>query len=221
LLHVEDPELRLDLLDNLKKLKYDAARRNIFSSSALLPSRSAATPQPPVVAKPAPPAPPSGPPPLVVPAHFFGYVTDAETGVRQAFFKGDEDGYVLGVGELLVGRFRLVQIGDNSAELEETATGRRTTVPMEDEPVQSGQDQVGFPQGPTGAGSSPAGFRPAQPGQNQVGVAQTWTGGESSPPGFLPAQFGQKPVGFAQIQSGGGPLTPQLVPVPAAMNRLR
>jgi hypothetical protein len=195
LFHVENPELRLDLLEDLKKFKYDAAHRNIFSSSALLPARPGAALQPPVVAKPAPPAPPPGPPALVVPAHFFGYVTDAQTGVRRAFFKQDEDGYVLGVGELLAGRFRLVQIADSTAELEETATGRRTTLPMEDEP--------------------------AQPDQNQV--AQVPTGGGSGPPGFLPAPLGQRPVGFAQMPIGGGPspLDPQLVPVPAAMNRLR
>jgi hypothetical protein len=220
LLQVEDPELRLDLLEHLKKLKYDATHRNIFSFSTLLP---VATLQPPVVANPVPPAPPPGPPPLVVPAQFFGYVTDVRTGVRRAFFKQDEDGYVLGVGELLAGRFRLVQIGDSTAELEETATGRRTALPMEDGPAEPSQNQVGFPQGPAGGGSSPPSFRPAQPGQNQVSFPQVSTGVESSPPGFRPAQPGQKPAGFAQMPIGGGPslLVPQLVPVPASMNPLR
>lgn len=170
LLQVENPALRLDLLERLKKFEYHDAHRNIFSSSALLPARPSAAPQPTAFAKLAPPAPPSGPPPLVIPAHFFGYVTDGRTGVRRAFFKQDEDGYVLGVGELLVGRFRLVQIGDSTAELEETATGRRTTLPMEDESAQPGQDQVA--QVPTGVGSSPPGFRPAPFGQQQGGFAQ-------------------------------------------------
>jgi hypothetical protein len=163
----------------------------------LLPARPVATPQPPVVAAPGPPVPPPGPPPLVVPAQFFGYVTDARTGVRRAFFNQDEDRYVLGVGELLVGRFLLVQIGDSTAELEETATGRRTTLPMEDEPAQPGQNLVGFPQVPTGVGFSP--------------------------PGFRPAQFGQKPVGFPQMPIGGGPspLDPPLGRAPAGMNPVR
>jgi len=178
LVHVEDPELRLDLLEHLKKFEYDA-HRNIFSSSALLPARPVATPQSPVVAQPAPPALPPGPPPLVVTAQFFGYVTDAQSGVRRAFFKQDEDGYVLGVGELLVGRFRLVQIGDSTAELEETATGRRTTLPMEDES--------------------------AQPEQNQAGLTQVPNDGGFSPPGFRPAPFGQRQVGFPQMPVRGGP----------------
>jgi hypothetical protein len=214
LLQVENPALRLDLLERLKQFGYNDAHRNIFSSSALLPARPAAKPQPPVVAEPALPAPPSEPPPLVVPAHFFGYVTDAQTGVRRAFFKQDEDGYVLGVGELLVGRFRLVQIGDSTAELEETATGRRTTLPMEEDPAQPGENQVA--QVPTGVGSSPPGFRPAEPVQNLVGFAQAPTGAGSSPLGFRPAPPGQNQVGFPQMPIGNGPS-----PLPAVMNPRR
>ena len=222
-LHVEDPELRLDLLEHPKKFEYDA-HRNIFSFSALLPARLVATPQPPVVAEPVPPAPPPGPPPLVVLAQFFGYVTDARTGVRRAFFSQDQDSYVLGVGELLAGRFRLVQIGDSTAELEETATGRRTTLPMEDEPAQAGENQAGSPpQVAAGLGSSPPGFLPAQSDQNQVGFAQVATGAGSSPPGFRPAQFGQKHVGFPQMPIGSGPspVNPSLGRVLAGMNPLR
>jgi hypothetical protein len=216
LLHVEDPELRLDLLERLRKLGYDDTHRNIFSSSVLLPARPVARHQPPVVAEPVPPAPPPGPPPLVVPAHFFGYVTDARTGVRRAFFTQDQDGYVLGVGELLAGRFRLVQIGDSTAELEETATGRRTTLPMEDEPTQPGQNQTDSAQVATGLGSSPPGFRPAQPGENEASFPQVETGFGSSPPGFRPAPFGQRPVGFAQTPIGSGP-----TPLPVVMNQHR
>lgn len=216
LLRVENPALRLDLLERLKKLEYDDAHRNIFSSSAFLPARPSATPQPPVLAEPLTPAPPPGPPPLVVPAHFFGYATDARTGVRRAFFTQDDGGYVLGVGELLAGRFRLVQIGDSTAELEETATGQRTTLPMEDEPVQPGENQAGFPQVATGVGPGPPGFRPAQSDQDQVGIAQVATGVGSSPPGFRPTQFGQKPVGFAQMPIGAGP-----IPLPVVINQRR
>ena len=87
-----------------------------------------------MIAKPAP-APPPGPPPvapLVVPATFFGYVTDARTGVRRAFFSEGDDVFVVGVGEILLGRFRLLQIGNSTAELEETGSGRRATVTLQE-----------------------------------------------------------------------------------------
>jgi hypothetical protein len=125
---VENPALRLDLLDRLKKLQYQGSHRNIFSSTA--PPVSAA----PVVAV-APPVvapPPQGPLPLVVPATFYGYVTDAQTGARRAFFIEGDNVYVVAVGEVLLGRFRLLQIGNSSVELEETSTGRRATLTMEE-----------------------------------------------------------------------------------------
>ena len=125
---IENPALRLDLLEHLKTLQYQGSHRNIFSAAA------PTAPAPRVVAKPAP-APPPGPPPvapLVVPATFFGYVTDARTGVRRAFFSQGDDVFVLGVGDILLGRFRLLQIGNSTAELEETASGRRATVTLQE-----------------------------------------------------------------------------------------
>lgn len=79
--------------------------------------------------------PPSQAKPPVVPATFYGYVTDAHTGTRRAFFiEGEDNIYVLAVGEILLGRFRLVQIGSDTAELEEISSGRRATLTMEGSP---------------------------------------------------------------------------------------
>lgn len=132
-LPVENPALRLDLLDRLKRFQYEGSHRNIFSA-ALPPPTPVALVVPAVPPKPSAPPPPSGPPPLVVPATFFGYVTDQRTGTRRAFFNDADDVYVLAVGETLLGRFRLVQIGNNTAEMEEVATGRMATLTMTEEP---------------------------------------------------------------------------------------
>jgi hypothetical protein len=124
---VENPALRLDLLDHLKTAQYEGTRRNIFSDKLPAP------PAPPVVA--APPPRPSGPPPVppvVVPATFFGYVTDSRTGARRAFFSEGDEVYVVGIGEVLLGRFRLLQIGNSTAELEETSSGRRATLTIQE-----------------------------------------------------------------------------------------
>jgi hypothetical protein len=131
-LPVENPALRLDLLDRLKKFEYQGSHRNIFNA-ALPPPPPPAVP---VAAAPpkSAPAPPPGPPPLVVPATFFGYVTDAHTGAKRAFFNDGDDVYVVAVGETLLGRYRLLQLGNNTAQVEETATGRRTTLTMTEEP---------------------------------------------------------------------------------------
>ena len=127
-LPVENPALRLDLLEQLKKFQYEGPRRNIFSTTAIpvaLPSQSA-----PAQVSVAPVQRP-GPPPLVVPAVFFGHVTDTRSGTRRAFFSEGDEVYVLGLGEVLLSRFRLLQIGNTTAELEELNSGRRTTLTME------------------------------------------------------------------------------------------
>ncbi len=128
---VENPALKLELLERLKKLQYQGSHRNIFSSVA--PPPASAVP-PPGIAPPPITAPggPSGPAPLVVPATFYGFVTDAQTGMRRAFFMEGENVYIIAVGEMLLGHYRLVQIGNSSVELEETSTGRRATLTMEE-----------------------------------------------------------------------------------------
>jgi hypothetical protein len=128
---VENPALKLELLERLKKLQYEGSHRNIFSSVAPPP---ASTVPPPVTAPPPIIAPggSSGPAPLVVPATFYGFVTDARTGMRRAFFIEGENVYIIAVGEMLLGRYRLIQIGNSSVEVEETSTGRHATLTMEE-----------------------------------------------------------------------------------------
>jgi hypothetical protein len=128
-LPVENPALRLDLLQQLRKFEYEGPRRNIFSTAPL----PVAAPTPQAVPTPVISGPVSipGPPPLVVPATFFGRVTDKGSGASRAFFSEGDNVYVLGLGEVLLNRFRVVQIGESTAELEEIASGRRTTLTME------------------------------------------------------------------------------------------
>jgi hypothetical protein len=128
---VENPALKLELLERLKKLQYQGSHRNIFSSVA--PPPESAVPPPVIAPPPVATSPgPSGPAPLVVPASFYGFVTDAQTGMRRAFFMEGENVYIIAVGEMLLGRYRLIQIGNSSVELEETSTGRRATLTMEE-----------------------------------------------------------------------------------------
>jgi hypothetical protein len=128
---VENPALKLELLERLKKLQYEGSHRNIFSSVAPPPTSAAAPPPPSVIPPPIAPG-PSGPAPLVIPATFYGFVTDSQTGMRRAFFMEGENVYILAVGETLLGRYRLLQIGNSSVELEEISTGRRATLTMEE-----------------------------------------------------------------------------------------
>ena len=129
LLNIENPELRLDLLEKIRKLEYSSQRpRNIFSATAppLQGGKDAEAAAPP---KPLGPPPP---PAVEIPAKFFGYATFVQSGRRLAFFLSGEDIYIVGEGETLLRRFRLLSISNTAAEFEEIASGRRARIALEE-----------------------------------------------------------------------------------------
>jgi len=129
-INVDNPALRLDILQHFLSLEYKGAHRNIFV--AMLP------PPPPLPAPVAPVivAPPvnTGPPPLTVDAKYFGFVSDSKGSHRRAFFAtaNNEDVFVAGEGDTLLGRFRVARISSTSADLEEVPSGRHTTLILEE-----------------------------------------------------------------------------------------
>jgi hypothetical protein len=136
-LDVREPRLHTELLDRLRKLQYSGAHRNIFVAMAppsQIPVQQQIVPQPFMGPRPPPP-----PPPLQVPAEFFGYATRPVSGRRTAFFTSGDDVLVVAEGDTFLGRFRLIHIGNDSADVEEIATGRHATVIM----VQPPSEQAG------------------------------------------------------------------------------
>ena len=125
--NVDNPALRLDILQRFLNLEYKGVHRNIFSATL---------PPPPVVAvKPKAPAASAPPPtpPLSVEARYFGYVSDMSGNHRRAFFatNNNEDVVILTEGETLMGRFRVVRLTNTSADVEEVSSGRHAMLPLE------------------------------------------------------------------------------------------
>ena len=131
---VKDPALRLDRLERIRKLAYPGMKRNIFSGELPLPPRP---PDPP-----RDPNPPVAPP--IIPAHvdlpfkFYGLTVDPRTGKRRAFFTNGEDVFIVAEGDTLMSRFRLLRIGNSTADFEEIGTGLKATLPLE-QPAQPPQ----------------------------------------------------------------------------------
>jgi hypothetical protein len=131
-LDVDNPALRTDILKRFLTLEYKGVHRSIFSASLPPPP-----PPPPskVPVNTAPPPPP-GPVPLTVDAKYFGFVMDTGGNHRKAFFatNNNEDVFIAGEGDTLMGRFRVVRITNTTADVEEVSSGRRATLTLEEPP---------------------------------------------------------------------------------------
>ena len=128
-LHVDNPALRLDILKRFLALEYKGAHRSIFAATLPPPP----TPPPSPVLAPTPVV-PSGPPPLTVDAKYFGYVSDLGGSHKRAFFasSNNEDVFIAGEGDTLMGRFRVVRLTPTAADVEEVSSGRRATLVLEE-----------------------------------------------------------------------------------------
>jgi hypothetical protein len=132
---VDNPALRLDILERFLALEYKGVHRSIFS--ATLPPPPAPPPSTQVVVA---PVIPSGPPPLTVDAKYFGFVSDYGGSHRRAFFAttNNEDVIIAGEGDTFMGRFRVVRLTNTTADVEEVSTGRRATLTLEEPPTPNG-----------------------------------------------------------------------------------
>ena len=131
---VDNPQLHNDAVERARKTEYKSGGRNIFSRQ-LPPPPPPKYPVPVAKQPDIPPTPqvvvPTGPPPL--PVKFFGYGTVPNSLSRRAFFTDGEEVYIVGEGELLLNRFRILRIGNSNLEYEEVSTGLRGTAILEEQ----------------------------------------------------------------------------------------
>jgi hypothetical protein len=133
-LAVDNPQLHWWKLEASRKSEYKSNGRNIFSP--VTPLR--VPPSPKKEPKPGdpnfvPPALPAPPPPPTLPVKFFGYGTVPLGGTRRAFFTDGDDVHIVGEGETLLGRYRILKIGNANLEFEEISTGRRGNAVLEEQ----------------------------------------------------------------------------------------
>lgn len=135
-LDVQAPQLRLDLLNDIRKSDASGPQRNIFLAAPIPPpnaTRRLVDDRRAAVG----PSVPAGPPALQVPVQFFGYATEPHTRRRVAFFTSGDNVLVVPEGGTFLSRYRLLQIGSNSATVEEIATGRHATLAIVPAPNQA------------------------------------------------------------------------------------
>lgn len=135
-LAVENPQIRWGELERAQKTEYKSNGRNPFSYNA------APTPEQIRVAnanaaKADPPPPP--PPPVITRAtlppnlKYFGYGTVPNGTPRRAFFTDGEDVYIVSEGDTLLGRYRILKVGNTNLEFQEISSGLPGTAPLEEQ----------------------------------------------------------------------------------------
>ena len=125
----QDPRLRLDILEASREVKYEPGR-DIFHMHVPIPTPVAngrATP-PPIMGPPAPPTPTPFPP---IPLKYYGFAS--RPGEPKKVFLADEQGqrqFVVGQGDIVDRRYRLVQIQASQVLMEDMLTNHREAVPL-------------------------------------------------------------------------------------------
>jgi hypothetical protein len=133
LLAVDNPGLHWPEVKAAQNTEYQSTGRNIFSMVATPPPAPPPqpTPEPTITTEFIPPP----PPPLTLPVKFFGFGTAPNSTTRRAFLTDGEDVFIVGEGEVLLNRFRILKVGNASIEFEEISSGRRNTAPLEEQPA--------------------------------------------------------------------------------------
>jgi hypothetical protein len=130
-LPVENPELQRWKLDASRRTEYKSSGRDLFSESlppAPVQKKPEPAPAPVIQATPEPP-----PPALPANMKFFGYGTVPNGTSKRAFLSDGEEVFIVGEGDTLLGRFRIVRIGNASLEFEELGTGRRNSATLDEQ----------------------------------------------------------------------------------------
>lgn len=136
-LAVENPQIRWPELERAQKTEYKSNGRNPFSMIApptpedVRRTKDAAKAQEP----PSPPASPPKPTTASLPPNlkYFGYGTIPSGTPRRAFFTDGEDVYIVSEGDTLLGRYRILKVGNTNLDFQEISSGLPGTTPLDEQ----------------------------------------------------------------------------------------
>ena len=127
----EIPPVQWWKIERVRKTEYKSSGRNPFSAVPPPPPQPVAPKEGDAgYVKPVPLPPP--PPELPTNMKFFGYGTVPNGTARRAFLTDGEEVYIVAEGDTLLGRYRIVKIGNATIEFEEISSGREGKANMED-----------------------------------------------------------------------------------------
>jgi hypothetical protein len=133
-LAVENPALQREKQAASRKTEYKGGGRDLFSEMAPPPVVVAQKEERHAAVGPVP-LPPPPPPALPGNVKFFGYGTVPNGSAKRAFLSDGEQIYIVAEGDTLLGKYRVVKIGNANLDFEEIASGRRGSAALTEESV--------------------------------------------------------------------------------------
>jgi hypothetical protein len=129
----DNPGIHWGQLERAQKTEYKSNGRNPFSPNAppppVNPNNIAKPPLPVVPVEPPKPTTASMPPNL----KYFGYGTVPIGSPRLAFFTDGEGVFIVTECDTLLGRYRIVKVGNTSLEFQEISSGLPGTMPLDEQ----------------------------------------------------------------------------------------
>jgi hypothetical protein len=133
----DNPQIRFGQLKHAQETVYKSNGRNPFSAIAAPTAEeikrendAKANPPPPVVTPPPPPPTRASLPPNL---KYFGYGTVPNGTPRRAFITDGDDVYIVSEGDTLLGRYRILKVGNTSLEFQEISSGLPGTTPLDEQ----------------------------------------------------------------------------------------
>jgi uncharacterized protein YxeA len=140
----EDPQIRWGEMINAQKTEYKSNGRNPFTFNAPptkeeIKDRQKKADDAAKAASLNVPPPPTAPTVAVFPPNlkFFGYGTIPVGSTRRAFFSDGDSVYIVLEGETLLGRYRILKVGNTNLEFQEITSGLHGTAPLDEQAVVS------------------------------------------------------------------------------------
>lgn len=130
-----DPTLREDLLERSRQIAYSGSTRNIFQYYTPPPPPAPPAPPPPPAppVEAAAPAKPAPPPPPPIALKFYGIAAPPGSGDKKAFLTDGEEIIIAREGQTIARFYKVIRIGVNSIELEDSRSQRRQNLPLLEE----------------------------------------------------------------------------------------
>lgn len=136
-LNFPNPEIQWGRIDARRKAEYKQSGGNLFSTVVPPTPEEIKKQQEQIIAeaKKREEGPPPPLPDVVLPPDmkFFGYGTVPNGTPRRAFLSYQDDVLIVGEGDTLIGRFRILKINNSTLEFEELSSGRHGQKVMEDQ----------------------------------------------------------------------------------------